>query len=139
MGFFTIELARRVGPSGRVVALDVQDRMLQRLKRRAARAGLLDRLDARLVPPHSMDLKGMDAAVDFVLAMYVVHELPDARRFFLEAAGAMKPGACLLLAEPKTYVSREEFEAELGAAAQAGFQPLEPPAFAGSHVALLKK
>jgi SAM-dependent methyltransferase len=35
MGFFTLELARLVGPSGRVVALDVQSKMLDRLKRRA--------------------------------------------------------------------------------------------------------
>ena len=35
MGFFTLELARRVGASGRVVAVDIQPRMLDRLKRPA--------------------------------------------------------------------------------------------------------
>lgn len=40
MGFFTLELARLVGPSGRVVAVDIQPRMLAGLRRRAARAGL---------------------------------------------------------------------------------------------------
>ena len=48
MGFFTLEIARLVGPSGRVVAVDIQPRMLSSLKRRAARAGLLERVDARL-------------------------------------------------------------------------------------------
>jgi ubiquinone/menaquinone biosynthesis C-methylase UbiE len=33
-GFFTLELARRVGPSGRVIALDVQPRMIAGLRRR---------------------------------------------------------------------------------------------------------
>ena len=42
MGFFTLELGRLVGPSGRVVAVDIQPRMLSNLKRRAARAGLLN-------------------------------------------------------------------------------------------------
>jgi len=37
MGFFTLEIARLVGPSGRVVAVDIQPHMLSRLKRRAAR------------------------------------------------------------------------------------------------------
>ena len=41
MGFFTLELARLVGPRGKVVAVDVQPRMLSGLRRRAAKAGLL--------------------------------------------------------------------------------------------------
>lgn len=40
MGFFTLELARAVGPKGRVVAVDVQAKMLAALERRARRAGL---------------------------------------------------------------------------------------------------
>ena len=52
MGFFTLELARRVGDSGRVVAVDVQPRMLAGLKRRAAKAGVLDRVDVRLAGSH---------------------------------------------------------------------------------------
>ena len=46
MGFFTIELARLVGPSGRVVAVDIQPKMLDGLKRRAAKAGVADRVEA---------------------------------------------------------------------------------------------
>ena len=40
MGFFTLEIAKLVGPSGRVVAVDVEPRMIERLKRRARKAGL---------------------------------------------------------------------------------------------------
>jgi len=43
MGFFTLELARLVGPQGRVVAVDVQPKMIAGLRRRAARAGVADR------------------------------------------------------------------------------------------------
>src|SRR5260370_24763230 len=56
MGFFTLELARRVGRSGRVVAVDIQPRMIAGLKRRAGRAGLLDRIEARLADRNSMAL-----------------------------------------------------------------------------------
>ena len=41
MGFFTIPLARLVGSSGRVIAVDMQPRMIQGLMRRAAKAKLL--------------------------------------------------------------------------------------------------
>ena len=54
MGFFTLDLARIVGPGGRVVAVDVQEKMLAGLRRRAAGAGLLDRIDARLARADSL-------------------------------------------------------------------------------------
>ena len=41
MGFFTLELARLVGRNGKVIAVDVQPRMIAGLKRRARKAGLL--------------------------------------------------------------------------------------------------
>ena len=68
MGFFTLELARLVGPSGRVIALDVQPKMLKALKRRARKAGLLDRIDARLVAPNSLGARDLSGSVDFTLA-----------------------------------------------------------------------
>ena len=105
MGFFTLELARRVGASGRVVAVDIQPKMLDRLKRRAAHAGLLNRLDIRLAQPDSMGLAAEAGTFDFVLAFAMVHEMPSATSFFQEAAQAMKPGARLLLAEAKGHVS----------------------------------
>lgn len=46
MGFFMLELARLAGHSGRVVAVDVQPRMIAWLRRRARRAGLADRIAA---------------------------------------------------------------------------------------------
>src|SRR6516165_6577412 len=76
MGFFTLELAHRVGTSGRVVAVDVQPKMLDGLRRRAAKAGLLERIDVRLAAPDSLGLADMAGAVDFTLAFAVVHELP---------------------------------------------------------------
>jgi ubiquinone/menaquinone biosynthesis C-methylase UbiE len=42
MGFFTIPLARLVGPSGRVIAVDLQPKMIESLKRRASKAGVLE-------------------------------------------------------------------------------------------------
>jgi 2-polyprenyl-3-methyl-5-hydroxy-6-metoxy-1,4-benzoquinol methylase len=111
MGFFTLELARRVGAAGRVIAVDVQPRMIERLKRRAAKANLAEIIDARVSPPDSMQLNGFDGRVDFVLAFAVVHEMPDPSAFFAEAAAAMKPGARMLLAEPFTWVSEADFGA----------------------------
>jgi SAM-dependent methyltransferase len=139
MGFFTLELARLVGPSGRVVAVDLQPMMIEGLKRRAARTGLLERVEARLAARDSLGVTDLAETVDFALAFAVVHELPAPRHFFIEVAQALKLGACLLLAEPTGHVNAVEFEDELQAAAQAGLEVADRPSLRRSRAALLKK
>jgi ubiquinone/menaquinone biosynthesis C-methylase UbiE len=139
MGFFTLEIARLVGPSGRAVAVDVQPRMIEALKRRASKAGLADRIDARVCGPESMGLAGLDGSVDFVLACAMVHELPSAATFFAEAAQAMKPGAALLLAEPAGHVGEAQFAEQIRAAAGAGLSLAERPVMKRCTAALLRK
>ncbi|HMD97936.1 MAG TPA: methyltransferase domain-containing protein [Terriglobia bacterium] len=139
MGFFTVELARRVGPSGRVIAPEVQPKMLRGLKRRLAKAGLLERVDVRFVSRDSLGLDDLAGSVDFTLAFAVVHELPAPDRFFAEVAKASKPGACLLLAEPTGHVKPRRFESGLKMASQAGFDPVGQPPIRHSLTALLKK
>lgn len=138
MGFFTLDLARLVGASGRVVAVDVQPKMLDRLKRRAAKVKLLDRIDVRVAPADSMGITDLRGAVDFTLAFAMVHEFPDAGHFFAEVATASKPGATLLLAEPKGHVEALAFDSELQAASEAGFKLVDRPSIRHSHAALLK-
>jgi SAM-dependent methyltransferase len=139
MGFFTLDLARMVGASGRVVAVDIQPRMLEALKRRAAKAGLAERIDARLAQRDSMGLADVAGRVDFALAFAVVHELPSAARFFAEVSQALKPGASVLLAEPTGHVNAARFDAELTAAAQAGLNLADRPSIRRSRAALLRK
>ncbi|HTT71417.1 MAG TPA: class I SAM-dependent methyltransferase [Anaeromyxobacteraceae bacterium] len=139
MGFFTLELARRVGPRGRVVAVDLQPRMLEGLRRRAGQAGLLPRIELRLGRGESLGVEDLAGQVDLVLAFAVVHELPDAARFFREAHGALKEGGALLLAEPRGHVSAEAFEATLSVAAAAGLSLSGRPPVRRSLTALLER
>ena len=140
MGFFTLELARRVGPTGRVVAVDIQPKMIDGLKRRAAKAGLAERIDARVAPrPDTLGVGDLSNAVDFVLAFAVVHEIPSASVFFRESAQVLKPGALLLLAEPAGHVDQAEFASELEAAAEAGFAIVARPSIRRSSAALLQR
>ena len=139
MGFFTLELARLVGPGGRVIAVDIQPRMIAGLKRRLAKAGLAERVDTRVAAQDSMGLSDLAGKVDFTLAMAVVHEMPSAERLFTEAAAALKPGGTLLLAEPSGHVKPELFATQLRAAALSGFTVAERPTIRRSQAALLKK
>ncbi len=139
MGFFTLALARLVGPTGRVIAVDVQPKMINGLKRRAAKAGLGDRIDARLANTDGLGITGLAGKIDLTLAFAVVHEMPSAATFFKEVAAASKPGAALLFAEPAGHVSDALWSRELQAAMQAGFFLSERPAIRRSHAALLTR
>lgn len=139
MGFFTLEIARLAGPSGRVVAVDVEPRMIEGLKRRARKARLLDSIDARLASPSSMGLDGLDGRVDFTFAFAAVHEMPTPAAFFAEAFRAMKAGAALFLAEPEGHVPEAKFNQEIAAAAGKGFVLGSRPEVDGCLTALLLK
>ena len=139
MGFFTLELARIIGPAGRVIAVDIQPKMLDALRRRAVRAGLAERIHAMLAQPDSMGLGALAGTADLVWAFAVIHEMPDARRFFAESAEVLKPGGRVLVAEPAGHVKPEEFDAELKWAAESGLTLMARPAIRRSHAALLEK
>jgi len=113
--------------------------MIERLKRRVARAGLQDRVDARTTPAQSLGIDDLRGSVDFTLAFAVVHELPDAGRFFEELAAISKPGASVLVAEPSGHVKNSDFDAQLQSAAQAGFSLSARPTIRRSLTALLTK
>ena len=97
MGYFTIPLARLVGDSGKVIAADLQQRMLDGIKRRAFKAGVQDRIKLHRSKPDSI---GISESIDFCLAFWMVHEVPDVL-FLSEMASRLKPDGLLLVVEPK--------------------------------------
>ena len=125
MGFFTLELASKVGKSGKVIAVDVQSKMLDKLKQRAVQAKLSEQIETRLAQPTSLGLSDMVGKIDFVFAFAVVHELPDLNSFWREVSQCLKPGGRLLIAEPARHVTIEDFDAELNIAMQNGFISVE--------------
>lgn len=139
MGFFTLELARLVGTHGRVVAVDAQAKMLDKLKIRASKAGLAERIDARLAKADSLSVSDLAGQVDFTLAFAVIHELPDVWRFFQEVAAVSKPRSLVLVAEPMGHVKEPQFDTELRLAKEAGFEVADCPEIKSSYTAVLKK
>jgi SAM-dependent methyltransferase len=139
MGFFTLDLARMAGPGGRVVAIDLQERMLAGLRRRAARAGLEGRIDLRLAQPDRLGIADLAGRVDLVVAFYVVHEVREPAAFFAEVASALKPDGALLVVEPPLHVPRAAFEATLATAERAGLRVAGRPRIGPNKAALLAK
>ena len=139
MGYFSLPMARMVGPAGSVLCVDVEEKMLRSLEKRAARAGLAGRIVTRTCAPESLGLDDFDGRVDFALAFAMVHEVSDAGRLFADIFRALKPGGRCLFVEPKGHVRRAAFDASLAAAARAGFTLAPGPRVRTSHSALLAK
>lgn len=136
MGFFTIPAARMVGPGGRVVAVDVQERMIRTLRRKAERAGLEDRIECRVCDAGSLGVEDLEGKVDLVLLIHVVHEIPDRVGLFDQVRRALAPGGRVLVVEPAAHVENEEFLASLEAARGAGLEVTERPRLARRHAAV---
>jgi SAM-dependent methyltransferase len=136
MGYFTLGLAKLVGPGGRVIAVDLQEEMLAALYRRARKAGLADRIVLHRCRP---DHLGVEESADFVLAFWMAHELKDKSRFFTQISAFLKPDGRLLLVEPKFHVIRSRFEQTVEACRAAGFRMLGEPAVALSRAVLMEK
>jgi len=125
MGFFTLPLARLVGRQGRVVGVDVQERMIETLDAKLHRQQLDRIVETRICGPERLGLDDLAGMVDFALAYHVAHEVPDQERFFLEIAEALCPDGRLLLAEPRGHVSAAEIDTGLELARWAGLPVLQ--------------
>ncbi len=139
MGFFSLPAARMVGETGRVICVDVQARMLAALEKRAAKAGLTDRIESHLCSSQSLDIPHLERAVDFALAMAVVHEVPDAAALLADIYMALKPAGKFLLAEPKAHVTAKDFEKTAAMAQGIGFEVVEESNRRGFRGMLLSK
>lgn len=136
MGYFTLGLARLAGPEGKVIAVDLQERVLAAMESRARRAGLAERIVLHRCRPDSL---GVDGPADFALAFWMAHEVPDKPRFFREIFTLLKAEGRLLLVEPKIHVARRSFEQTLTVCRETGLQLLEEPAISLSRAALMRK
>lgn len=121
-GFFSVEMARLVGSSGRVIACDVQEGMLGILRSKIEGTGLEKRITTHKCSP---DRIGLSEKVDFALAFYMLHELPDQGAFFAEVLSLLRPGGMLLVVEPPFHVSKAAFAASIGLALDAGLCSIE--------------
>jgi len=133
MGYFTIPLAELVGPSGRITAIDIQQKMLSALMARAQKKGVSDRIKTHLANPDSI---GFYEKSDFILAFWMAHEVPDQRRFLSEIRNLMKPDGLFFLVEPLIHVSKNNFARAIETAKELGLVIKESPKIRMSQSAL---
>ncbi len=139
MGFFSLPMARMVGPAGKVVCVDLQAGMLDRLKNRAAKAGLADRVETRLCKGDSLSIDDLTARIDFALAFAMVHEMTHPDGLFLQLQQVLRPGGSCLVAEPAGHVSADDFRKTIALAQAHGMVVADRPRIWHSLAVLLKR
>ncbi len=139
MGFHSLDLARLVGSEGLVVCLDIQQKMLDGLTRRARRKGLDGIIETRLCSQETLMLEDLAGAAGLVTVFNVVHETDHPDRFLRECAATLSPGGHLLIAEPRGHVSERDFAESISTIEALGLVAQTAPAIWRSHTALFAR
>jgi ubiquinone/menaquinone biosynthesis C-methylase UbiE len=95
-GAFTVDAAQRVGPHGRLIAVDIQPKMIAMVERRA-RANGLRNVEARVASAYHLPLE--PESVDRAFLVTVLPEIPDQDRALQELRRVLKPGGLLSITE----------------------------------------
>ena len=95
-GRYTVEAARAVGPAGKVIAVDIEPKMIERVSRRARAEGVTN-LEAKTASVY--DLPFPDATFDAVSMIAVISEIPNPERALSEFYRVLKPTGTLAFSE----------------------------------------
>jgi predicted methyltransferase len=98
-GFFASRLARAVGTSGRVFAVEIDDAALERLRRRLQEDGIQNVTIVKGAPD---DPRLTDASLDAALIVNAYHEMDQHQSILTALRRALKPDGRLVIVEPVT-------------------------------------
>jgi Methylase involved in ubiquinone/menaquinone biosynthesis len=133
-GFFSIEIAKLLNNSGNVIAADLQEGMLDKVRQKIQGTALEHMITLHQCQERSI---GLTVKVDFILAFYMVHEVPDRQKLLEEMTHLLKPGGKILIVEPKFHVSKESFKSLLDETEKIGLKVIANPKITFSRAVLL--
>jgi ubiquinone/menaquinone biosynthesis C-methylase UbiE len=97
-GYFSVHLAKAVGPEGRVLAIDVEPKLVNYMKERAAKAQLAQIVPV-LAPPDDPTLPAK--GVDLVLIVDTWHHIDDRLHYLAKLAAGLKAGGSVAVVDFK--------------------------------------
>ena len=127
VGYYSLGMAKLVGPNGRVVVVDTETKDIATLRKRAEKAGLSDLIETRVCSEQDLCIRDLSSQVDFALAVYVVHHAKDTSSLMSDVHRALRSGAGFLIVEPRHHASASERDLTETTARAAGFALEEHP------------
>lgn len=125
-----------VGATGRVIACDVQQGMLDNIRDKISGTVLEERITLHKCEEYAI---GLSESVDFILLFYMVHEVRNKAEFFAELGTILRASGKILIAEPPFHVSTSAFNRTVDMARDVGFVDVEGPHLLFSKTVILKK
>jgi ubiquinone/menaquinone biosynthesis C-methylase UbiE len=95
-GRYTIETARRVGRKGKVITIDIEPKMIERVQKRAQAEGITN-LEAKVANVY--DLPFGDGMFDAIYMITVISEIPEPKRAMKEFYRVLSPSGILAFSE----------------------------------------
>ena len=138
-GYFSLGMARMVGPDGRVVCVETESGKVESMKLQAANSGFAKRIDPRICSDSSLEIDDLTAQIDFSLAFFVVHHAADVPALMAGTHKALKPGGKFLIVEPSHHASAYYCESVEIAAQQAGLSVIGHPKIIRTWAVLLTR
>ena len=135
-GFFSVEMAKMLNGTGKVIAADAQKGMLDIIRGKIMGTPLEQRIE---LYQSSFERIGLTEKVDFILAFYMIHEVKDPKKFIKELASILKPDGTILIIEPKFHVSKKTFQTTVNNLTEIGFTVVDSPKVFFSRAATLKR
>jgi len=138
-GFFSVEIAKMLNGSGKVISADIQQKMLDKISKKIAGTPLGQRIEL-----HKSDFDSLArgliplSSVDFVLAFLMIHEVRNQRRFLDELTSLLKPDGLFLVVEPKLHVSKKAYNAMVSTLKDIGFTVVDNPKVFFSRAVVLR-
>ena len=121
--------------SGRVIAADLQEGMLQKLRDKIRGTDLEERVTLHQCEDNKI---GVTDQVDFVLLFYMVHEVPDKEALFREIRGILNTNGQVLMVEPPVHVSKAAFAETISIARGSGLTDINGPKVLFSKSVILR-
>ena len=106
-GIFTLEIAKQLNGDGKVIAVDIQQGMLDILKNKIKEKEIEKHIELHKCTENSI---GINEPIDFILAFYMIHEVPNQKALFEELSTLIKPNGKMLIVEPKFHVTKKKFD-----------------------------
>ena len=95
-GRYTIETARRVGNAGKVIAIDIEPKMIERVSQRAQAEGITN-LEVKVANVHNLPFE--EGTFDAICMIAVISEIPQPERALNEFNRVLKPSGILAFSE----------------------------------------
>lgn len=117
-GFCTLDLANLLGVNGKIVAADLQQEMLELLKKKVSGSLFENNISFHKCEQNQTGIKDH---FDFMLLFWMFHEVPNQGHLLKELKSLLNAGGKIMISEPKVHVKSKSFLEEKQLAQECGF------------------